>query len=318
MGCNCEGKTYNLSFGCCEPVLAPIENYYTKYQIDKMIGSATTSGVTEEQMNEAIASAKTEIEAEIPTIPTSNTAFTNDAGYLTEHQSLSGYATEQWVEDKHYITGVDLSNYATKSEIPIVPTSNTAFTNDAKYITSGDAQTQIDNSISGKADVTSIYTYNGSADNRITVTTAAGIRQKRINFNVPVYSGNNYSAVVLNVPENSVNGNCSIGGGYLVSTLNADEAAFGTYNNSVRTVGDGITFLYSSGNTLFSVGNGHTPNSGGNAQRHNAIEVRQNGDVYIADTSDTTQDAWKQPMIKLQDVIANLQSQIDELRAQIQ
>ena len=35
--CNCEGKTYNLSFGCCEPVLAPIENYYTKYQIDKLV-----------------------------------------------------------------------------------------------------------------------------------------------------------------------------------------------------------------------------------------------------------------------------------------
>lgn len=144
--------------GCCEPVLGPVENYYTKYQIDKMIASAVTSGccitpeevdekieeaisgitvsgVTEEELNNAIASAKTEIEAEIPTVPTSNTAFTNDAGYLTEHQSLSGYATEQWVLDKHYISGVDLSDYALKSEIPTVPTSNTAFTNDAGYLT---------------------------------------------------------------------------------------------------------------------------------------------------------------------------------------
>lgn len=23
--------------GCCEPVLAPIENYYTKYQVDKLL-----------------------------------------------------------------------------------------------------------------------------------------------------------------------------------------------------------------------------------------------------------------------------------------
>jgi hypothetical protein len=158
MSCNCEGKKYNISMGCCEPVLGPIENYYTKYQVDKLIESATTSGccitpeevdekieeaisgitvsgVTQEELDEAIASAKTEIEAEIPTVPTSNTAFTNDAGYLTEHQSLEGYATEQWVLDKHYITGVDLSNYATKSEIPTVPTSNTAFTNDAGYLT---------------------------------------------------------------------------------------------------------------------------------------------------------------------------------------
>ena len=158
MSCNCEGKNYNISFGCCEPVLGPVENYYTKYQIDKMIASAVTSGccitpeevdekieeaisgitvsgVTEEELNNAIASAKTEIEAEIPTVPTKVSAFENDVPYLTEHQSLSGYATEQWVLDKHYITGVDLSDYATKEEIPVVPTSNTAFTNDAGYLT---------------------------------------------------------------------------------------------------------------------------------------------------------------------------------------
>ncbi len=141
MGCNCEGRNINISMGCCEPVLAPIENYYTKYQVDKLIESATTSGccitpeevdekieeavsgitisgVTEEQMDEAIAEAKAEIESEIPTVPTSNTAFTNDAGYLTEHQSLSGYATEQWVLDKHYITGVDLSDYVRYENLP--------------------------------------------------------------------------------------------------------------------------------------------------------------------------------------------------------
>ena len=144
--------------GCCQPVLAPIENYYTKYQVDKLIESAVTSGccitpeevdekieeaisgitvsgVTQEELDEAIASAKTQIEAEIPTVPTKVSAFENDVPYLTEHQSLSGYATEQWVLDKHYITGVDLSNYATKSEIPVVPTNVSAFNNDAGYLT---------------------------------------------------------------------------------------------------------------------------------------------------------------------------------------
>ena len=138
---SCNGNVYNIGMGCCEPVLGPVENYYTKPTIDRKleeitsaitsgccitpeevdekieeaISGITVSGITEEELNEAIASAKTEIEAEIP--------------------SLSGYATEQWVEDKHYITGVDLSNYALKSEIPTVPTSNTAFTNDAGYLT---------------------------------------------------------------------------------------------------------------------------------------------------------------------------------------
>ena len=171
----------------CSSYIEDADNYYTKKQVDDLIESATTSGsccITPEEVDEKIASAKTEIEAEIPTVPTSNTAFTNDAGYLTEHQqlktinneslvgegnivisgdcdltnyyttaqtvnlvesavtvveaeipSLSGYATEQWVLDKNYITGVDLSDYATKSEIPTVPTSNTAFTNDAGYLT---------------------------------------------------------------------------------------------------------------------------------------------------------------------------------------
>lgn len=113
--CDCN-KTTNISLGCCQPVLGPVEAYYTKFTIDRKleeITSAITSGccITPEEVDEKIASAKTEIEGEIPTVPTSNTAFTNDAGY---------------------ITGVDLSNYATKSEIP---TSASQLTNDSGYVT---------------------------------------------------------------------------------------------------------------------------------------------------------------------------------------
>jgi hypothetical protein len=176
---SCNGNVYNIGMGCCEPVLGPVENYYTKPTIDRMleekiptsntaftndagyltehqhiktinglsligdgnieIGTGGTIDLsnyyTTAQTDSLIESAVTRVEGEIPTIPTSNTAFTNDAGYLTEHQSLSGYATQQWVRDQHYITGVDLSDYALKSEIPTVPTSNTAFTNDAGYLT---------------------------------------------------------------------------------------------------------------------------------------------------------------------------------------
>lgn len=106
--------------GCCQPVLGPIENYYTKYQVDQMleeIESAITSGccITPEEVDEKIDEAisgitpcdlsdyytKEEVNALIPEVP-----------------SLSGYATEQWVLDKNYITGVDLSDYVTKEELP--------------------------------------------------------------------------------------------------------------------------------------------------------------------------------------------------------
>ena len=100
--------------GCCEPVLAPVQNYYTKSQVDRMISGITVSGVTQEELDAAIESATTKIEAEIPVVPTQVSAFENDVPYLTEHQSLSGYATEEWVTDQHYITGVDLSDYATE------------------------------------------------------------------------------------------------------------------------------------------------------------------------------------------------------------
>ena len=93
MGCNCNDRTYSISMGCCEPVLAPIENYYTKYQVDKMIEGASGCCITPEEVESAITSAITYVEGEIP--------------------SLSGYATEQWVLDKHYITGVNLSDYVT-------------------------------------------------------------------------------------------------------------------------------------------------------------------------------------------------------------
>ena len=118
--CDCnEGKIYQIGMGCCTPVLGPIENYYTKGQVDELIEGATSSGccITPEEVDEKIESAKTEIEAEIP--------------------SLSGYATEEWVLDKNYISGVDLSDYATKAEIPTVPTNVSAFENDVPYATEG-------------------------------------------------------------------------------------------------------------------------------------------------------------------------------------
>ena len=85
-------------------------NYYTKTEVNSSLETKANK-------------------SEIPTVPTNVSAFTNDAGYLTEHQSLdnyytktevnssleskadkteipslNGYATEQWVGDKGYIT----------------------------------------------------------------------------------------------------------------------------------------------------------------------------------------------------------------------
>ena len=65
-------------------------NYYTKTQVDQLLAvkanlsalaTVATSGSYNDLTDKPV----------IPTVPTNVSAFTNDAGYLTEHQSLSNY-----------------------------------------------------------------------------------------------------------------------------------------------------------------------------------------------------------------------------------
>ena len=80
---------------------------------------------------------------EIPTVPTNVSAFTNDAGYLTSF-------TEQQVlsisNDTVFLTGGsfvklpagfdgDYNSLTNKPEIPTIPTNVSAFSNDANYVT---------------------------------------------------------------------------------------------------------------------------------------------------------------------------------------
>lgn len=82
---------------------------------------------------------------------------------------------------------------------------------------------------------------------------------------------------------------------------NAYEVAFGQYNVSSRS-NDNYGY---SGNTLFSIGNGYDFSSTHNW--HNALEIRQNGDIYIPNTDDTSVTGDKAyslyPMVRLQDTI---------------
>ena len=115
-------------------------------------------GIKETQkFNEEIEEVKTKLEDELlPTIqetilPVVEKAATQDwvkeQGYLTEHQSLAGYATEEFVTQK--ITeaeladkDIDLGAYYTKSEvdalIPNVPVKVSELENDAGYVTAAD------------------------------------------------------------------------------------------------------------------------------------------------------------------------------------
>ena len=93
-----------------------------------------------------------------------------------------------------------------------------------------------------------------------------------------------------NKPKKKFNTNI----GNSLNTTNDYEFALATCNVSSSAT----TSFGNSGNTLFSVGNGTS------SERHNAFEIRQNGDIYIADTNDTsTTNYYEKPMIKLQDAL---------------
>lgn len=142
-------------------------NYYTKTEVDTSLESKADK-------------------TEIPTVPTNVSAFTNDAGYLTEHQSLDNYYTKT-ESDGIYATQVvvneeiaarisdvrevkaTLESKADKSEIPTVPTNVSAFTNDAGYLTEHQSldnyytKTEVNTSLESKADKTEIPNLNGYA-----------------------------------------------------------------------------------------------------------------------------------------------------------
>lgn len=73
----------------------------------------------------------------IPTIPTNVSAFQNDAGYITQHQSLGNYYTKAEVDSSQQAQNTEISSKADKS---------TTYT-----------KTEVDNLIAPKANVSDVY-----------------------------------------------------------------------------------------------------------------------------------------------------------------
>lgn len=90
--------------------------------------------ITREEVPETDLSAYAK-KSEIPTVPSKVSAFTNDAGYLTQHQDLSAYAKKSEIPDvSDFITSIP-EEYITESEL------------EAKgYLTSEDIPDDIDTS----------------------------------------------------------------------------------------------------------------------------------------------------------------------------
>lgn len=109
-------------------VQTELENYYTKEEVNTAISNVEvdlTGYATETYVQEQIDAipapdlSNYALKTEIPTVPTNVSAFNNDAGYLTEHQSLEGLATEEYVQEA--VAAVDVSgqlaDYAKSADV---------------------------------------------------------------------------------------------------------------------------------------------------------------------------------------------------------
>ena len=207
----------------------------------------------------------------------------------------------------------------------------------SQYWTSAQTQSAINRATSGKVDSSSVVTAvtSGSTDSEIptakavyavtsggtgggkaisagtNISVTTGETADTVNCTLPIYYTVGFKSIKsdrasVSGERNIAWGNTAYVGrkgssytpddafafGYYVNAYNSNEASFGKYNvSNQNTLVGGV-----SGTTLFSVGNGTADNA-----RHNAFEIRQNGDIYCNNgTSDVkVQDYLQFKIVKL-------------------
>lgn len=122
MSCNCNNiypETDMKRWSVCQS-LDILTNYYTKSEIDEKIdtisGGAITSGEVQTMIDASVSPIEGDITALNGQVEQLSTSLENKAD-KSDIPSLEGYATQQWVEGKNYLTEQSLADYATKQEV---------------------------------------------------------------------------------------------------------------------------------------------------------------------------------------------------------
>jgi len=314
--------TFNTDAGK-EDIVIPLTdifdptNYYDKSAIDNIVSGINNSIETKADKTtvDALSGDVATISGNVNTISGNVNTLSGDVATISGNvNTLSG--------DVATISGNvnTISGNVNTLSGEVVTLSGEVATISGNAITSGEVQTMIDQAVSGKQDTLSAGT-NVQIDNNVISATDTKYTAGRgisistantISFNLPIYSGKSSTSVSICSENgtaqglNSISGFCSAGIGWGLKTLNSSEITVGCFNQS-RMYSTGDTWG-SSADTVFTVGNGSN-----DGKRHNALEVRQNGDIYIADTSQIENDGdgetaghnyYDVPMIKLQDALA--------------
>lgn len=178
--------------------------------------------------------------------------------------------------------------------LPIIAGSNS----NEKGIIVGDSECTANGryaiSLGHNSDVDGDYSFCHGSNSSV-----AGRMSFAFGDNCTVNNNNDYTFILGN--QNSSTKSFQFSCGSFLKPKNELEISFGINNNSSSAT----TSFGDSGNTMFSIGNGYDYSSTHNW--HNAFEVRQNGDIYVPNTDDTsvTGDyAYSlYPMVRLQDTI---------------
>lgn len=156
--------------------------YSTTEEVNSAITEATSGKVDTSTYNTYTANTATEIGnklavSDFNTYSGAVDTTINSKASESDLSALTDVVSAHTANTDIHVTAQDKTNWDAKSDfsgsyndltdkptIPTVPTSNTAFTNDAGYITSGDAQSQIDEAVSCKVDTSTFETYSGSVE----------------------------------------------------------------------------------------------------------------------------------------------------------
>ena len=228
-------------------------------------------------------------------------------------------------------TPIDISNYWTSAQTESAINEATSGKVNTSSVVSSVTSASTDSEIPTAKAVYDAVGSGGGGGTTYSAGRGIDITNNTISVSLPISAGTGTNNIIGNDTHNTVNGYCAVAMGtysvakgqgavaigelctagsnqyahgdaafgngtsaigyysfaacYQTQSTNSSEASFGRYNVSNKA----NTIFGDSGNTLFSVGNGTADNA-----RHNAFEIRQNGDIYL---NDGTND------VKLQDTI---------------
>jgi hypothetical protein len=211
-------------------------------------------------------------------------------GYLTEHQSLTDYAKKTDIVT--YKSGNGITIQADNTIDALIGTGTgkgsllgpNATSSTGQYAVSLGKSTTASGNLASHAEGYSTKASGAASHAEGNGTTAQGdYSHAEGTYTKASYNGSHAEGISTtssgygsHAEGNSAHaeGTASHAEGNYTTASNSSEHASGQYNISNKA----STTFGDAGNTLFSVGNGK------NGSNHNAFEIRQNGDIYIADS----------------------------------